>query len=327
MTRTLLAGTLLTTALALPALAAPAVVATIQPVHSLTAAVMDGIGEPTLLLPPGASPHAYSLKPSEAAALEDADLVVWIGDALETFLARTLDNVAGDAARLGLLDAPGMTLLDGREGGAWDAHDHDHDHEEHGHEEHAHDDHGHDAHDHDAHDHGDVDAHVWLAPANGIAMTRAIAAELARLDPAHAERYRANAERRVAALEELAAAIEADLAPVREAPFIVFHDAYQYFEAAFDLNGVGAVTLSPERQPGPADIAALRDKIERAEAVCVFAEPQFPPRLVETLVEGTPARMGVLDPVGAGLAPGPDAYPTLLRDLADDLRACLAGTS
>lgn len=158
-------------------------------------------------------------------------------------------------------------------------------------------------------------------------MTRAIAAELARLDPAHAERYRANAERRVAALEELAAAIEADLAPVREAPFIVFHDAYQYFEAAFDLNGVGAVTLSPERQPGPADIAALRDKIERAEAVCVFAEPQFPPRLVETLVEGTPARMGVLDPVGAGLAPGPDAYPTLLRDLADDLRACLAGTS
>ncbi len=347
----LAAATLLLGATAAPAQAAPNVVATILPVQSLAAAVMAGVGEPELLLAPGTSPHAYALKPSEAAMLEEAELVLWIGPALETFLADTLATVAHDAHRLVLMDAPGMTLLAGRAGGAWDAHDHDHahdhgqhDHGEHdhgdetaaveAHDEHGHDEHGHDegadaagAHDHTPEEHGDVDAHVWLAPANAIAMTRAIADELAHLDPANAPAYAANAAATIAELEALTDELAAELEPVAGTPFIVFHDAYPYFEDAFGLNAVGSVTISPEQQPGTGQVAELRAKIERLEAACVFAEPQFPPRLVETLVAGTPARMGTLDPIGSDLAPGADAYPQLMRDLAGSLVDCLAAAS
>jgi len=289
--------------------AAPSVVATIPAIHGLTAAVMDGVGEPRLLLPPGTSPHACSLKPSDAAALEDAELVVWIGDALETFLARSLDNLAGDARRLALIDAPGVEVLRFAAGDA-----------AHGHGDAGHGDDGHGR----SHARGDVDPHIWLSPANAAAMTRAIAATLVELDPAHGDTYRANAAATVAEIEALAGELEADLAPVRDVPFVVFHDAYGYFEDAFGLQDVGAVTLSPDQSPGTAHVAELRRTIRAAEAVCVFAEPQFEPRLVETLVAGTAVRTGELDPVGTDLAPGPDAYFRLMRGLADDLVDCLA---
>jgi zinc transport system substrate-binding protein len=289
--------------------AAPSVVTTIQPVHSLTAAVTAGLTTPTLLLEPGVSPHAYSMTPSDAAALENADVVVWVGEALETFLAGTIDKLAAGAARATLIEAPGLHLL---AGDADDGHDHG------GH------DHG--GHDH-GHAHGDVDPHVWLSPDNAAAMTRAIAATLAEVDPAHAEAYAANAERAVADIAALETALAAELAPVRDVPFVVFHDAYRYFEEAFGLNAVGAVTLSPDQSPGTRHVAELRRRILGMEAVCVFAEPQFEPRLVTTLVEGTEVRTGELDPVGTGIEPGPDAYPRLMRDLADELVRCLSPAS
>lgn len=297
------------------AAAAPPVVATILPVHSLTAAVMDGVGEPELLLPPGTSPHAYSMKPSDAAALEQAELVVWIGEELETFLVRGLDTLAGDAERLALIDAPGVEVIHLADAG--DGHD------DHGHDAHDHGDHGHgeDAH---GHDHGDVDPHIWLSPANAMAMTRALADALAAIDPDHATTYAANAEATVSRIEELGDDLRAELAPVRDVPYVVFHDAYRYFEQAFGLENVGAVTLSPDQSPGTAHVAELRGAIRAADVTCVFAEPQFEPRLVETLVAGTPVRAGELDPVGAGLTPGPDAYLHLMRGLAADLRDCLA---
>ncbi|MFP4271266.1 MAG: zinc ABC transporter substrate-binding protein [Alphaproteobacteria bacterium] len=290
---------------------APPVVATILPIHGLTAAVMEGVGEPRLLLPPGTSPHAYSMKSSDAAALEDAELVIWVGDALETFLARSLDNLAGDARRLALLDAPGVELR----------------HFARGHADHAHGDHDHadDRADDHAADRGDVDPHIWLSPTNAAAMTRAIAAALAELDPANGDTYRANAAATVDEIEALERALEVELAPVRDVPFIVFHDAYGYFEDAFGVRDVGAVTLSPDQSPGTAHVAELRRTIRAAEAVCVFAEPQFEPQLVETLAAGTDVRTGELDPVGADLEPGPDAYVQLMRELADDLVDCLAG--
>jgi len=319
--------------------AAPSVVATIPAIHGLTAAVMDGVGEPRLLLPPGTSPHACSLKPSDAAALEDAELVVWIGDALETFLARSLDNLAGDARRLALIDAPGVEVLRFAAGDAAHGHgdvghgddghgDAGHGDDGHGDAGHGDDGHGDVGHGDDGHGRsharGDVDPHIWLSPANAAAMTRAIAATLVELDPAHGDTYRANAAATVAEIEALAGELEADLAPVRDVPFVVFHDAYGYFEDAFGLQDVGAVTLSPDQSPGTAHVAELRRTIRAAEAVCVFAEPQFEPRLVETLVAGTAVRTGELDPVGTDLAPGPDAYFRLMRGLADDLVDCLA---
>jgi zinc transport system substrate-binding protein len=285
--------------------AAPVVVATILPLQSIAAAVMEGVGEPSLLLPPGASPHAYGLRPSEAAMLERADLVLWVGEGLETFLTRMVDTLAGDARVLALADAPGMELLATRRAGAGE--------------------HGSDHHDQaDAHGHGPTDMHIWLSPGNGVAIARAVAGELAEIDPANADRYVANAATFAARTGELERELASMLGPVEGAPYIVFHDAYRYFEEAFGLQPLGSVTLSPELAPGARQVAEIRQWIEDLGAVCVFAEPQFEPRLLTSLVDGTDARTGVLDPIGASLAPGADAYPRLLRDLATSLRACLA---
>ncbi|MEX2629978.1 MAG: zinc ABC transporter substrate-binding protein [Tistlia sp.] len=309
---------------------APRVVATIGPLQSLTAAVMAGVGSPALLVPGGASPHAYSLRPSEAAALQAADLVVWIGPALERFLEEGLDSLAPRARRIEVLELAGLTLLEPREGGNWDSHAHDlageHSHDE----EHDHDDHdeaadGHEGHGEDDHRYGAVDAHVWLDPRNAQTIVQAIAGTLTELDPEHAAVYRDNAAGTVERIEGLRGELAAQLAPVAGRPFVVFHDAYGYFERAFSLNAVGSVTVSPEQQPSARRIAELRTRIRELGAACLFREPQFAPRLVETLSEGGGLRIGVLDPLGADLAPGPEAYPRLLRNLADSLSDCLAG--
>jgi ABC-type Zn2+ transport system, periplasmic component/surface adhesin len=294
---------------ATPAMAdAPKVVASIKPVHSLVAAVMQGVGEPALIVRGAASPHTYALKPSDAKALADADLVFWIGPELEGFLAKPLQATASKATAIELLEAKGVTLLDAREGGAWEAHHHgdghDHSHHEHGHEE--------------------VNTHIWLDPGNARAMVAAIADALAARDAVHAAAYKANAERTAQSIDALDAELKAALAPVADKPFVVFHDAYQYFEAHYGLNGVGAITVSPERRPSAKRLSDIRARITALGAACVFAEPQFEPALVDTIVDGTKAKKGVLDPEGAALADGPDLYPTLMRSIAASLKGCLA---
>ncbi len=328
---------------------APAVAVDIAPVHGLVARVMQGIGEPTLILPPGASPHGYAMRPSEARALQEADLVVWIGPELTPWLARSIDSMAADARQLELLAYEGTQTLDYRDSALFEKHDHgdehghdeaaEHDDDEHGHDEaaeHHGDEHGHDeaaehhedegehAHD-DAHDHHHegTDPHAWLDPVNGKVWLRAMAEALAELDPANAENYRANAEEGVAELEALSAEIRAKLEPIAGARFIVFHDAYQYFENRFDMQATGAVSLGDSTSPGPARVQAVRDLIQGAGVACVFAEPQFSPQLIDTLVEGTEVKTGTLDPIGAKLTPGEAFYPALLDGLADGLLACL----
>lgn len=335
----LLAGTALPgTALADP----PQVVVSIKPLHSLAAAVMEGVGEPTLLIEGAASPHDYSLRPSDARALQEADLVLWAGPSVEGFLEDALEGLVDEAKVIEAQDLEGMLLLPPREGGIWEAHehhrgeahgheegddhgdddeaDHDHDHEDH---DHAHE-HGHEhGHDH-GHDHGDeVDGHIWLDPANGRVVLAALATTLSALDPENADRYRANAAEAEAGLAALDAELLAALAPVAERPYIVFHDAYQYFERHYGLAAAGSITVSPDQQPGARRLQDIRERLERSEAVCVFAEPQFEPALVATLIEGTGVRSGTLDPLGATLEAGPDAYAELLRGLASDLVACL----
>ncbi|ALG74004.1 zinc transporter [Azospirillum thiophilum] len=306
---------------ALPALAdAPKVVVSIKPIHSLVAAVMQGVGEPALLVRGGASPHSYAMKPSDAKALSAADLVVWVGPELESFLEKPLKANAPKARLLTLMELKGLTLLESREGGAWEAHDH-------GHESHDHKGHDHKAHDHKDHDHGDeheeLNSHIWLDPANARAIVVATAEALAARDPADAEAYRTNADRTLQALDALDAELKATLAPLKDKPFVVFHDAYQYFEARYDLSAVGSITVSPDRRPSAKRLSAIRAKIGGLGAACVFAEPQFEPALVQTVVEGTKAKTGVLDPEGADLAEGVALYPTLLRNLAASLRGCL----
>jgi zinc transport system substrate-binding protein len=156
-------------------------------------------------------------------------------------------------------------------------------------------------------------------------MVRAIAAALSGADPDNAERYADNAGTLIARLTDLDTGLGLRLAPVADKPYIVFHDAYAYLETRYGLRAVGSVTVSPERPPGAKRVAAIRERIRNSQSICVFDEPQFPPRLVQTLTEGTGARTGTLDPLGLDLAAGPDLYFVLMDDLGDALATCLSG--
>ena len=299
----------------------PQIVTSIKPVHSLVAGVMQGVGEPLLLVSGGASPHDYSLKPSEARAIDQAQVVFWIGPDLESFLIRPLDNVKDKVRVVALLDAPGMTVLPLREGGTWEPHGHEHGHDEHSHETPEDgDDHEHE-HVHQA----DHDPHVWLDPVNAIAMVRRIMIVLGEVDVAHRADYQRNGAALIERLDRLNQRLATELAPVRQQPYLVFHDAYQYFEQRYDLDAIGSVTMSAERRPGAKRVADIQARIRDLQVRCVFSEPQFQPALVETIIAGSAARRGVLDPLGAELPPGPDAYFQLLQGLAISLRACLSG--
>ncbi|MEX0923058.1 MAG: zinc ABC transporter substrate-binding protein [Rhodovibrionaceae bacterium] len=313
----------------------PRVVVSLLPLHSLAASVMGDLGEPRLLVQGAASPHSFALRPSDAAALQDADLVIWVGEGLESFLAKPLENLAGRARVLELAEAEGVALLPTRDGSGWAAHGHEHEHDdEHDHEDqHAHEDeHDHEEHGHGAtedsgeaaHSHGAYDPHIWLDPANAEAIVEVIAMALAEIDPANAATYRSNAAETVGALQAMDEGMAARLAPVAERPYLVFHDGYQYFEAHYGLSPLGAVAVSPERSPGAGHLAELRTQVQSQDVACVFSEPQFEPQLLDAVIEGSAARKAVLDPLGATLEPGPKAYFLLMDRLAESLAACLA---
>jgi zinc transport system substrate-binding protein len=297
------------------------VVTSIKPVHSLVSSVMKGVGSPYLILDGASSPHTYSLKPSEARKLQDAELVFWMGDEIETFLKEPIKNISGSAAIIKLLNAHGLKRIEFREGGMFDDHGHD-DHKEHAEKEH---DHGHDDHEkHDNHAHGEIDPHVWLDPVNAIALVHEIEEALVKADPAHAAVYEENARKLRSQLNSLVSELRDQLEPVQDKGFIVFHDAYHYFEQRFDVSAVGSITVSPEVLPGAQRISELREKIMSLSATCIFSEPQFEPKLVKSLVEGSGAKTGVLDPLGASIASGPDMYFQLLRNMASSIKTCLA---
>lgn len=322
-----------------PAWALDGVVASIKPVHSLVAAVMEGVGEPELLVKGAASPHAYALRPSEARALERAKVVFWVGEGMETFLAGPLETLGGNARVVELVKAHDLVELDFREGGPFEAHDHG-DHEGH---DHAHDDdddddddeadhdggdnHAHEGHGHEGHDHGAIDMHLWLDPSNAKAFVHEIEEALSAADPDNAATYEANADALNEKLDALIAETDAALAPVRGRGFVVFHDAYQYFENRFDIQAAGSITVSPEAIPGAQRLTDIRAKVAELGATCIFAEPQFEPRLISVVAEGTQARTGALDPLGADLEDGPELYFELIRNLSTSLTTCLAGAS
>lgn len=312
---------------------APSVVTDIPPLHSLAAAVMQGVGEPVLLLEKGASEHHYQLKPSQAAAIAEADLVIWIGPELTPWLESALANRPADAATLGMLTVPGTYVQAFAEAEA----DHDHaDHDDHdaagkatpeaaadGHEEdhEAGHDEGHDdGHDHD---HSGTDPHAWLDPANGQVWARAVAAELSRLDPENAATYAANAETAVAAIATAEQEAAALLAPVKDRPLIAFHDAYGYFTGHFGLTMAGTVALGDASVPGAQRLVGLKELVAAGKVACLFPEVQHDPVLIAQLAEGTDVAVGAaLDPAGASMEPGPALYPALLVSLAQSIADC-----
>ena len=330
----LLASTFLFTSTAV-ATADVKVVASIKPVHSLVASVMQGVSEPSLLVKGAGSPHTYSLKPSQAKELQAADVVFWMSHDLEAFLENSIKSIAKNAKAVSLMDSHGLMKLNFREGGAFDAHDHEHDdhgddkHDDHGHDDHGddkHDDHGHDdpgADKHDDHGHEEADPHVRVDPQNAKSLVHEIEEHLAEIDPSNAAKYKANAKAVMKKLDALTKEIEADLKPIRERGYVVFHDAYQYFEKRFGASAIGSITVSPEVLPGAERVSELRDKVESLNASCVFSEPQFEPKLVKTITENTDAGSGVLDPLGANIKDGPELYFTLIRNMAKSLKDCL----
>jgi zinc transport system substrate-binding protein len=283
-----------------PVLAAPRTVVTLKPIHALVAGVMAGVAEPVLLVKGGASPHGHAMKPSDARTLAAAELVIWVGPEMESFFIKPARSLKDTVEVLTLIDRKELKRLPPREGGAWvSRHD---DNEAHG-----------------------FDPHIWLDPANGRAIVALVADTLSGLDPSNAPAYRANAARMVRELNALEQEIAGLLAPLRHVPYVVFHDAYRYFEARFRTNAVGSISISPDRPPGARRLLEIRRRIKEAKAACIFAEPQFTPRLIETAREGLIVRAATLDPLGAEIKAGPGAYKTLLLDMALSLTACLEG--
>ena len=300
----------------------PQVATDIPPVHSLVSQVMGDLGTPKLILPPGASPHGYAMRPSEARALQDADVTFWMGPDLTPWLGRAIKSLTGNAINVALSNSEDLVRHPFRTGATFDSHDH-HDHGDHG----DHGDEHKEAHKDDHGDHGDehegLDPHLWLDPDNARILLGVISSTLAGLDPTHADTYRANAAQAKKAIAALTHELDAALQPIRGRPFIVFHDAYQYFEHRFNVEASGSVTLADASSPGPARIAAIRQKVQTLGAHCIFSEPQFRSKIITTVIEGTTARSATLDPLGATLKPGPELYSQLLRNLGDNLLTCL----
>jgi zinc transport system substrate-binding protein len=289
---------------------APRTVVTIKPIHALVAGVMAGVGEPVLLVSGGASPHMHAMKPSNARALATADLVIWVGPEMESFFIKPAQSIPASVTLLTLIDSASLNRLKVRRSGAWDHHadENDHNHAKFARPPGA----------------DEMDAHLWLDPGNGRAIVSLVAETLSHLDPDNGEAYQANAKRLIAELTNLQTEITKILEPVRRIPYVVFHDAYQYFEVRFGTNALASISLSPDRSPSARRLYEIRAKIRQSGAVCVFAEPQFAPKLVTTAREGTMAKAGILDPLGAEIPTGAGAYAALLRGLAKSLAACLS---
>jgi len=323
--------------------AEPKVVTSIKPIHSLVSYVMDGVGRPDLLVDGSSSPHTFQLKPSHATMLQEADIVFWIGEDLESFLETPLDSIAANAKRVTLMDSDQIELLKFREKNVFDDHHDDHDdhdeHEDHadGHNEHddhdeheGHDDHdeheGHDDHDehegHDdhAHHHGEHDIHFWLDPEIAKSIVNITARELSEIDPNNKSTYEKNAANAIDDLEELINATRSKINS--DATYIVFHDAYQYFEQRFGIEVIGALTVNPEVLPGAKQLSEIREVIEHENVNCLFSEPQFNPSIANTIAKDTGIKAAVLDPLGAELEPGKDLYFELISDMASSFENC-----
>jgi zinc transport system substrate-binding protein len=310
--RSLLASTILLATSTL-GLAAPKVVVSIKPLHSIVAAVMGKVAEPSLLLSGVNSEHNASFTAQQIALLGQADVVFIIGHDLEVKLGEISGSESVDNKTfIELSNSPNIMHLTAREGGAWEAHVHEEgEHKEEDHVE------------------GVIenDPHIWLDPQNAKAMTQAIVAELIRVDQANAAAYQANAKTYMAELDALEAEIKTALSPVKDQPYIVFHDAYQYFENRFALTGVGSISDISGNAPSAARIAEVRVKLTETNAICVFREPQFNDAMVKIISENSTARLGILNPLGADIPPGPAAYGALLRNLASNLKTCLGSPS
>ncbi|MDC0988446.1 zinc ABC transporter substrate-binding protein [Candidatus Pelagibacter sp.] len=336
-----------------PAKAELKVVTSIKPIHSLASYLMDGIGKPDLIVDGYASPHGFSMKPSHAKMLQNADLIFWVGEDLESFLEKPLSSIAKKAEKIELIEIKGLNVLKFRERNIFDKHNHDNhddhdDHDDHGkkeehndhddHDDHGkkeehddhddHDDHGkkeehddHDDHDdHEGHAHGEYDPHIWLDTMNAKAMLNEMAEHLIENDPKNEAKYKSNLDKALKDIDKLTIEVMTELN--NSVSSIVFHDAYQYFEKRFNVNVLGAFTVNNDVMPGAEQLAEIREIIEHDKVACVFSEPQFNPDIINAVAKDMKIKTGVLDPLGATLDSGKDLYFKLIRNMSASFKGC-----
>ena len=324
------------------------VITSIKPLHSLVSYVMDGIGAPDILVDGSSSPHTFQLKPSHATMLQEADVIFWIGEDLESFLETPLESIARNSKHIALMESDEIKLLKFREKNIFSGHDEheeradeheghdDHDeHEEHADEHEGHDDHdeheehadehgdeheGHDDHDEHGHAHGEYDMHFWLDPEIAKTIIKIVTRELSELDPTNASTYKSNSIKALNEIDQLISNAKSKIN--RDAKYVVFHDAYQYFEKRFGVEVIGALTVNPEVLPGAKQLAEIREVIEHENVNCLFSEPQFNPSIAETIARDTGIKAAILDPLGAELDPGKDLYFDLIGDIASSFESC-----
>jgi zinc transport system substrate-binding protein len=294
---------------------------------------MDGVGKPDLIVDGYASPHGFSMKPSHAKMLQNADLIFWVGEDLENFLEKPLASIAKKAEKIELINSHDLQVLKFRERNIFDEHDdHDHghkkkkkddhdDHDDHGHKKKKKDDHDdHDDHGHEGHAHGEYDPHIWLDPINAKAMLNEMAEHLIENDPKNEAKYKSNLANALKDIDQLIIDVMTDLSS--SVSSIVFHDAYQYFEERFNVNVLGAFTVNTDVMPGAEQLAEIREIIEHDKVACIFSEPQFNPDIIKAVAKDMKIKTGVLDPLGATLDPGKDLYFKLIRNMSASFKGC-----
>ena len=314
------------------------VVASIKPIHSLASYLMDGVGKPKLIVDGYASPHGFSLKPSHAKMLQEADIVFWVGEDIENFLVKPLGSIAKNAEKIELLDIRGLKKLKFRERNVFEGHD-DHGHKEDDHDDHAkkedgHDDEhkdehghdddhkkdGHDEHGHEGHAHGEFDPHIWLDPLNAKVILKEMTKHLIENDQMNASVYKDNLKKANKDLDKLVKQVKSELN--KDFKSIVFHDAYQYFEKRFKVNVLGAFTVNTDVLPGAEQLKEIREIIKHDNVTCVFSEPQFNPDIINAVAKDMNISTGVLDPLGATLTPGKNLYFDLIKNMSKSFKGC-----
>ena len=286
------------------------VVVSIKPFHSLVSTVMQGVSEPALLLNGNNSPHTYSLRPSAAVKLQNADLVFWGGENLEGFLAKPIHSLAAGARVVSFEDTPGLILRSFRSVNEWQELDPESENYQ---------------------DHVKKrkinrlpgnDPHIWLDPLNAQKITQYLVQILSEFDPENAQTYHSNGKKTILRLSDLNIQLETKMSSVSSKPYIVFHDAYQYFEKRYQLNPIASVTVSSGTSTSVGRLIDIRKKIKIKKVLCIFTEPQFSPKLVQTVISGTAVKKGILDPIGTSISPGPEMYFTLLNNISHSISTC-----
>ena len=308
-----------------PANAEIKVVTSIKPIHSLASYLMDGVGKPDLIVDGFNSPHGFSMKPSHAKMLQNADLIFWIGEDLESFLEKPLNSIAKKAEKIELIEIKGLNVLKFRERNIFDEHDHDDhakkeddhdDHDDHAKKEDDHDDHD----EHKGHGHGEYDPHVWLDPINAKVILKEMTEHLIENDSKNTSTYKSNLDKALKDIDKLTMDVMTELNESTSS--IVFHDAYQYFEKRFNVKILGAFTVNTDVMPGAEQLSEIREIIEHDKVKCIFSEPQFNPDIIKVVAKDMNIKTGVVDPLGATLDPGKDLYFDLIRNMSASFKGC-----